>query len=308
MNNPNFPHQAKTLLLSVLLFALAPLVAFSQGIDGPIQREGYGLIRTNISTSHYTGWGNVKDGVMAKISYEMVSSKFLTLTANARYMSVETDFKEADFPAGYQPDAIGINGNHFMEQIGLTSTIKAKVFGKPFFGVAMLNSEWTGGDFERVSGLAVGLFMLKVSRNTQFGIGPLLRFNSNSRLPILFMFLYRHRFNEKWLLNMYGATYTCDYTPSKNDLLSIGADIDTRAFYFSPNDSTLPNRCRFSSAAVRPMVKYRRRLADNLYFDMQTGVAFKISCKVNGKTGSTEYLNGSQKPAPFLQIGASYSL
>ena len=291
----------------MLLFV--PIGADAQaGGDSKVSREGYGMVKTNLTTAHYSGWGNVKDGVQAKISYEMVSNKAFTLTANAQYSSAEVDFKASDLSKGYDPDLINLNGSHYMEQIGFTSTVRAKMFGKPFMGIVKADTEWDGKDFARVSGTVVGLFMLRTTKRTQFGIGPLAMINTSSSLPAFVMFLYRHRFNEKWLLNLYGGLLTCDYTPTQNDLISFGADVDVKSFYFSPNDSTLPKRSRFKYTSFRPMVKYRRRLAQNFYFDAQAGVALKISSRVNGVSGSKEYLKCRQKPTPFLQIGASYSL
>lgn len=99
-----------------------------------------------------------------------------------------------------------------------------------------------------------------------------------------------------------------EYTPSPNNLFCIGADIDVKAFYFKPKHNDLPSHCRFTSTSFRPMIKYRRKLAQNLFFDLQGGGALKMSCRVNGVTGSKEYFDCHQKPTAFIQTGVSYSL
>ncbi len=172
----------------------------------------------------------------------------------------------------------------------------------------MLNTEWGSGGFERISGTVMGVIMLRANRRTQFGIGPLVMINTTSKIPAFLIFMYRHRFNEKLALNFYGGMFGVDYNPNKNSLLSAGADIDVKGFYFKPNHENLPNVCRFTYISFRPTVKYRVRLRPNLYFEAQGGVAIKMSCRVNGRNGTKEYFDCNQKPAPFLQGGISYSL
>lgn len=290
-------------------FLLTALNAWGQTqSDVSISEGGYGMVKTNITTSYDHRWGDIQDGFSARVSYEFFRNRKFTLTANARYSSVETSFSAADLTEGFNPDEIDLNGTHLMGQVGVTSTFRTRVAGKPIMGMAMVNSEWGDGGFARISGIAMGLVMLRANRNTQFGIGPIVLVNSCSKIPAFLVFMYRHRFNEKWLINLYGGMMGVDYTPSRDDLLSLGADVDVKAFYFRPHSAELPGRCRFTSTSFRPMVKYRRRLGTNLYFDIQAGAVIKMSCRVNGTTGSTEYLECRQKAAPFIQAGVSYSL
>lgn len=254
------------------------------------------------------GWGAIQDAFAARVSYEFMRKKHFTLTANARYTSSEAAFGSTDLDNGFNADEIGLNGTHLYEQFGLTSTFKTQFFGKPFMGMAMLNSEWSQGGFARVSGIVMGLVMLRADQDTQFGIGPLVLLHTNSKIPAFIVFMLRHRFNEKWYLNLYGGMFGVDYTPTKNDLVSIGADVDVKAFYFRPHVGSLPAKCRFSSTSFRPTVKYKRRLSDNLYFEIQSGVSLKMSCRVNGVSGSKEYIGCHRKTAPFIQAGVSYSL
>lgn len=276
--------------------------------DNAISQESYGLVKTNMNTTYSHGWGTIEDAFSARVSYEFLRNRNITLTANARYSSCEVSFADDDLSDGYSPNEINLNGTHLLGQVGVTSTFRFKLFGKPLMGMAMLNSEWGEGGFARISGIAMGLFMIRASRDTQFGIGPLVLVNSTSKIPAFLVFMYRHRFNEKWLINLYGGMFSVDYTPTHNNMISVDADVDVNSFYFRPSDSRLPSRCRFTSTSFRPMAKYRQRLAENLYFDTQAGVSLKMSSRINGVTGTKEYIECNQKVAPFLQFGVSYSL
>lgn len=299
--------QISIILCLLLLMASTTINAQTQA-DANISEGGYGMVRTNISTNYSHGWGNVGDCFATRVSYEFLRKKYFTFTANFRYTSTEVDFDASETSNGFDPDLININGNHMMGQAGITATYRGSLLGKPVVGIAMANSEWSKGGFERVSGIAMGLIMLRANRDTQFGLGPLVMINSCSRIPAFLVFMYRHRFNDKWLLNLYGTMMGMDYTPTRNDLISIGADVDVKAFYFKPGDDRLPDRCRFTSTSCRPMIKYRRRLAPNLYLDVESGVSLKMSSRVNGVSGTKRYLDFHQKAAAFVQTSVSYAL
>lgn len=296
-------------ILFIAIAALSSIAGLAQTqSDVNVSEGGYGMVKTNISVSADHTWGAVSDGFGARVSYEAYKNKWITLSANAKYNSVKVDFDEEELSEGFSPDAIGLNDIHVMAQLGATATARTRLFGKPVMAIAMLNTEWGVGGFERISGTAMALLMLRANRNTQFGIGPLVMINTTSKIPAFLVFVYRHRFNQKLALNLYGGMFGLDYNPNKDNLLSVGADIDVKGFYFKPNNENLPTVCRFTYTSFRPMVKYRLRLRPNLYLDMQGGVALSMSCRVNGKNGTKEYFDCHPKGAPFLQAGISYSL
>lgn len=269
---------------------------------------GYGMVRTNLNLQYEHSWGEISDTFGARVSYECLKTQWLTLSANGKYNSYTVGFASNTLTEGYDPSEIELNKTHLMGQIGFTSTAKTRLFGKPLMGLAILNSDWSAGGFERISATIMGLIMLKANRSTQFGLGPLVMINTSSKIPAFLVFMYCHRLNKKWRLNLYGAMLGADYTPTPKDLLSLGADIDVKAFYFKPYKENLPERCRFTCTSFRPMLKYRRQLASNFYFEAKGGVAIRMSCRVNGKTGTNEYFKCTQKIAPFLQSSFSYSL
>lgn len=276
--------------------------------DVGISEGGYGMVKTNINVSYDHNFGNITDGFGARVSYELFKNKKFTITANAKYTSATTDFQEGDLSVGFIANNIDLNGTHVMGQIGATVSYKHKLFGRPFMGLAMVGSDWGDGGFERVSATMMGLFMLRANRNTQFGIGPMVMINTCSKLPAFLVFMYRHKFNDKWLLNLYGGMFGVDYMPTKDDLLCVGADIDVKAFYFKPKSEMLPTKCRLTKTSFCPMVKYRRRLASNLYIEAKAGYSLKMSCRVNGVTGTKEYFECSDKASPFLMAAFAYSL
>lgn len=80
--------------------------------------------------------GNHRGCVFSKVSYEFIRNRNITLTANARYSSCEVSFADGDLSDSYNQNEINLNGTHLLGQVGVTSTFRYKLFGKPFMGIA----------------------------------------------------------------------------------------------------------------------------------------------------------------------------
>lgn len=297
------------------LIAILFLTSTAEAMQGQsqatvgISEGGYGMVRTNIGVKYNRSWGHVGNAADVRASYECVNKGWISVSLNSRYQLVETDFGIGDLPDGIDPKTIGLNGTHSMGQVGFTTTLRTQIGGRPFMGLALANSEWGDGGFERLSATVMGLSMVRADRATQLGIGLLGMVNTSSKVPVFPVVMYRHRFDNRWLINVYGGMMGVDYTPTGNDLISVGCDIDVKAFYFKPRtEKGLPDRCRFTLTSFRPMAKYRRRLSRNLYVEAKGGVSLKMSCRVNGRTGTKEYFRCKEGAAPFVEWGLSYSL
>lgn len=280
----------------------------AQGQQGDVPSDSYGMVKTNMKVSYDYTNSSVSDHVNARISYEFFKNRKFTLTANTNYNSLHTDFSSDDLPAGYDPQQMGMNKTHIYGQVGLSGSFRSRLFGRGFMAYGMLSADWGDRRFQRVSGIAMGLFMLRANRNTQFGIGPLVMLNSTSKIPAFLVFIYRHRFNEHLAANLYGGMFGLDYTPTSSDLITIGGDIDVRSFYFRPGLPGLPERCRYTNTNFRPGIKYKRRLATNFYGEIQCGVIMKMSSRVNGISGTKRYLDIPMPTRPFAQAAFSYAM
>ena len=296
-------------LIILTCVVLLPFLSSAQSQATVNMSEGgYGMLKTSIGADYEYGWGATEDCFAAKISYEFFRNKNFTVTANARYTSTEISFGNGDLSNGFDPENINLNGTHIFGQTGVTSTFHSKLWGKPFMALGMANAEWSRGGFARVSGIAMGILMLRANKSTQFGIGPLVMINTSSKIPAFMVFMYRHRFDNKWSINLYGGMFNINYAPTANNLFSLGADIDVKAFYFKPHNKSLPDKCRFTSTSFRPLAKFRRHLISNFYFDLKCGVSIKMSCRANGVAGSKEYFDCHQKISPFLNAGVSCTM
>ena len=273
-----------------------------------VPTDNYGMVKTNIRVAYDYTHASISDHFNARVSYEFLKNQKFTLTANINYNSLQADFSNDELPTGYDPQQMNMNNTHLYGQIGVSASFRSNIFGRPFMAFGTLSADMGDRRFQRVSGIAMGMFMLRANRDTQFGIGPLVLINSTSKVPAFIVFMYRHRFNDNLAVNLYGGMFGLDYTPTKSDLITIGGDIDVRSFYFRPNHIDLPERCRYTNTNFRPGVKYKRRLATNFYGEIQGGVILKMSSRVTGISGTKRYFDVPMPARPFIQVAFNYAL
>lgn len=298
----------KRLIISLIaVFTVIGAFAQSQTANN-VSESGYGLVKTNLNVEYEHSWGQIRDEFEARASYEFLKKKAFTLSANLRYNSFSADFDDDALTNGFKPDEIGLNKVHIMGHAGITAAAHTRLFGKPLVGVGIVNTGFNHYGFDRVQGIIMGMVMLRANRDTQFGVGLLALINTTSRIPAFPVFMYRHRFNPQWALNLYGTLFGVDYNPTPNVLLSAGADIDVKSFIFKPHHENLPSTGRYTLTSCRPLLRYRQRLAKNFYLEAKSGVALKMSARMNGRTGTHAYFKSRQKAAPFVQIGLAYAL
>ena len=295
-------------ILSFLILILMPAIQCMAQASHDVPSDNYGMVKTNIKVSYDYTNVSISDHFNARVSYEFFKNKKFTLTANANYNSLHADFSADDLPAEYCQQTVNMNKTHIYGSMGASASFRSQLFGRPFMAFATMSADWGDKRFQRVAGIAMGLFMLRANRNTQFGIGPLVLINSTTKIPAFIVFMYRHRFNDKIALNLYGGMFGLDFTPTKSDLITIGGDIDVRSFYFRPGHIDLPKRCRYTNTNFRPGIKYKRRLATNFYGEIQGGVILKMSSRVTGVSGTKRYFEIPMPTRPFIQIAFNYAL
>ena len=274
----------------------------------PVNQSGYGMVKTNITLGYDRAFGSVPDNITAKVSYQIVNKPYLTFSANARMNTLWANFDSSHFSKEMDAWDIGLNGNHSYGSFGFTATGFLPLFGKPLALLAIGNAEWSNHCFGRVSGLVGGVYLLKLTSETQFGIGMLGMINTSSKIPVFPVFIYRHRFDSKLAINIYGGLFGLEYRVDENNMLTLGADLDVRSFYFRPHVDGWPDKCRFTMTSLRPALKFKHRFFGNFYGEAQAGVSFKISGRVSGVTGRARYLDFSEKPSFFLKAILSYAL
>ena len=293
-------------IIFILISLTTVLSADAQ--DNPDFRS-HDAARFNIGVNYEHDWKQgISDTYSARITYEFLKTRHFSLIASGRYVLNQTLFADADISPDYNPAKINMNGSHGVGQVGITASFRTRLFGKPLVGAAIINSDWAAGGFAKVTSIVMCMVMLRADKDTQFGLGPMALINTNGKLPALIAFMFRHRFNDRWLINLSGGLFAMEYSPSRKNLLTMGFDINARSFYFRPEVEALPDNLKYMSVSFRPLIRYSRTIAGNLNLEAKAGVAVNIVNRVNGMTGAEKYLDCRQNTVyPFVQAGMSYA-
>lgn len=294
------------IIISILFFCGPAMAQFD--LIQPVSESGYGLVKTNLTFSYDHTFGAVPDNINGRVSYQIVNKPYLKFSANARFNTLWANFEDSRLSEPLDAWGIGLNGNHYYGSFGFTALGFLPVFGKPLALLGVGNAEWSNHCFGRISGLLGAVWLLKVTPDTQFGVGPVFIIHTSSKIPVFPGVIFRHRFNPQLALNIYGGLFGLEFTPSENDLIVFGGDLDSRSFYFRPHKDGWPEKCRFTMTLFRPGLKYKRRIARNFYGEVQAGVGFKLSGRVTSATRSKRFLDFEEDPAFFLKATLSYSL
>lgn len=295
-------------LCSILLI-LCCLPAFCQlEMIEPVNNSDYGMVKTNLTFGYDHQFGAVPDNITGQVSYQIVKKPFLTFSVNGRVNTLWANFERDQLSKDLDPWDIGLSGNHSYGSFGFTATGFLPLFGKPLALLAIGSAEWSKHCFGRISGLVGGAYIFNMTKDTQIGLGSLFMINTASKIPVIPVIIYRHRFDERFAINVYGGLFALEYKPWDKGMLKLAADLDVRSFYFKPEVEGWPKKCRFTMTSLRPAVKYRHQLARNFYGEAQMGVGFKISGRVSGVTGKARYLDFSERPSLFLKAVLSYAL
>lgn len=274
----------------------------------PVRESGYGLLKTNVTFRYDHAFGALPDNLTGKITYQVVDKPYLKFSINSIFNNLWANFDNSQLAGNRDAWKINLNGNHTLGSFGFTALGFVPVNKKPLALLLIGNVEWSTHCFGRFSGLAGVAYILKMSERTQFGVGPMVMLHTSSSFPILPGVIYKHSFNDKFAINIYGGIFGLEYNPSENDLIAIGSNIDVRSFYFKPHVAEWPKRCRFTMTMFQPLLKYKHRFYGNFYGEAQCGVSFKIGSQVTGASSTHNYMKVKEGPAFFIKAGVSYSL
>lgn len=311
--------QFKYSIAIVVLLLLGIFPIWGQGDIMPaMSNSDYGMVRTNLTFGYEHAFGSVPDNFTGKVSYQAVNKPFLSLSVNARFNTLWSNFydsqltlpKKPVWTSGEAPDAwrIGLNGNHSYGAFGFTALGFLPVFHHPLAILAIGNAEWSNHCFGRISGLFGAVYIIKNNPTTQFGVGAVWILHTSSRFPVLPGIVYRHKISDKLLFSLYGSIIGLQFKPDEKNFFELGGDLDVKSFYFKPEIEGWPETCRFTMTSFRPALKYRRQLAPNFYGEAMAGVAFKVSGHITSATHSRSYLDFHEHPSFFLKAQLSYSL
>lgn len=147
-----------------------------------------------------------KTGV--RLSVPVLSGKYGLCSVGGYYTLHHADFDGAeDFGAAFPVD-MGLN--HHLVGLRVNGFFRFRLFGKPFTAFTHMMAEGYEQGFGSVTGYLVGIWQLKRTPRSSFGVGMVGLVNTTSPWPLFPVLTYRYRFSEKWQVEVMPPPVSCD--------------------------------------------------------------------------------------------------
>jgi len=233
-----------------------------------------------------------------------------TFTGSVRYKYSHFELNDmentcVDFPNVY-PDRS--NSTHFYTTT-LNTTYMSRLFGKPVIYNLGITGEGSEEGYERLTGMAIGMMILKRTQTTTITAGLVLIADKMSVVPVVPIFTIDYKFDNTWSLTAAIPKHIYFRRPLfTNGRLSLGAAMDGEKFYVYPKESSktfLYNKLEIKSGFI-----YEHSIRNRFILTVKGGMVNAVNGKLVQKNKSTnkEILKSTQNMGAYFNIGFSYNL
>ena len=246
--------------------------------------------------------GDLKENVRARLNvgYMMPVSKKLMLGLSARY-----DYNNEHL-SGLPDEEVLIDDNHHSFKGSMNVMYRSQLWNKPLVAFANVGMDASHWGVERFSGMGAALLMLKATRETQFGVGPLVMINTTSRLPFLFVATYRHVYSPQWTLNLNYPFFGMQYTPSQKHTIAGGFAFDADYYWVRPANEELPKTVFFRRSLLRTGINYDYRVSPTITFTAQTGWEYTMAGGLYTASGRHLIYDLNHPNGPYAHLRISF--
>lgn len=295
-------------LITALLTAICSITASAQHmpIGLSIQAEATKTGSENYSLTNDgepVASGKLKEDIRAKLTvgYMMPVSRKLTLGLSAYY-----DYNNEHL-SGITDAGMMFNDNHHSFKGNLNVMYRTTLWKKTLMMFSTIGLDASQWGFERVSGVGAALLMLKMTKDTQLGIGPLVLINTGSRLPALFVIIYRHVFSPHWTLNLNHPFFSMQYTPSPKHTISGGFAFTNDYYWLQPAKEDLPKTVFFRRSLVRSGINYDFKISPTLTFSAQGGWEYTMRGGLYSANGREQIYDLNHPHGPYACMRLSFN-
>ena len=229
------------------------------------------------------------------------------LQANGFYRFVSANDRSSKQPANRQGY---IRGDYYYHTDGLTISYFSKLFGKNAVYTAGIFVDGSDRSFERVRGQATGSIVLKANDKTKMSIGLMANADPGSMIPLLPIFVYEHKFNDKLMTDMMFPRYSFLRRRLFNyGRLSAGWELDQQTTFFLYNPDGTSRTYQFRQIDANIGLLYEHLLPGSFIFAVRAGYRVNPFVRVFEKNRSfNDYTwDASTDPAPYFNVGLSFN-
>lgn len=198
------------------------------------------------------------------------------------------------------------NEEHHTFKANANIVLYALLFKKPIITFGNVSAEASTWGMERVSGLAASVWMLKLSKETQFGVGGLVLFNTTSQWPFIPFALYRHVYNPRWTLNFNYPFFSMQYTPRKEHTIAAGFTFDSYGYWLHPISEDFPETVYYRRSLLRTGLNYDWRMTKCFTLTLQSGWEYTMNGGFFTANGKEQLYKMKHPNGLYAQLGLRF--
>ena len=194
--------------------------------------------------------GRLRQDINARLraNVKLIGSRRFSLTLNPFYnfstRSLKTDAlgPQLQLPI---PDA------HHNFGAGFTGLYNTQWLGKPFTLMAIVSGTFSQYGYENPSAMAGAMFTITRNRSTYLALGGIYLLGTSVAWPLYPLFIYTHRFGNRWSLNFMETNNYLYYQASPKLRYALGMELVTDKIFLRPDRKDLPQKVEISELSER---------------------------------------------------------
>lgn len=185
----------------------------------------------------------------------------------------------------------------------------SRLFNKPVIYNFAISGEGSEEGYERITGMAIGMMVLKRNQTTLITAGLVAIVDRMSVVPVVPIFTIDHKFNNTWSLTAAVPKHIYFRRPLFTDgRLSLGVNMDSERFYVYPENSS--KTYLYSKLEIKTGFIYEHSLHDHFILTIKGGAVNTVNGKLvqKNKSSNKEILKSTQDMSAHFSVGISYNL
>ena len=304
-------HSKHELLLCLLLFSS---VAYAQ-LGNPREKFGIAATVDGASNTDYY-WksndgetleeGRLKHGINAHVraNLRLLGNRRISLSLSPFY-----HFSNRELRVNTTSTRIfDTPSEHHHYGGSLTATYNTLLANKPLTIMALGTGNFSQYGYENASGMAGAVVSITRSQRTHFALGAIYLLGTSVSWPLYPMFIYTHRFDNRWSISCLETNNYLYYQASPSIKYAIGMEIETNKFYLRPKTEGLPKKAEISQISERFGLFANIQATKELTCDFGLGITFPFYGRLRESGYNHTYMKIHDSVKPFLKCGIKYSL
>ena len=303
--------------LWIMGLTLCSMTMHAQFMGDPRERFSLSATVDGATNTDYT-WRSGHDGerlaggrmmpgvnVKVKSSVKLFSNRMLSFSISPFY-----NFSNRELRTEWGGSNLGFTmpTEHHRYGGSLTLNCNLLAFGKPLMLTGMGTGNFSQYGYENASGMLSGILMVTRSQRTVLGLGAVYMLGTAVSWPLYPVFIYTHKFDDRWSVNLMEAYNYLYYQASPTVKYALGMELESDIFYFRPKTVGLPEKAMYTQVSERLGLFADIQATKEISLNLGAGIDVPFYGRLRESGYRHSYMTLRDHSKPFVKMTVKYSL